>query len=251
MEETGPIADYEVTNLRLEGGAFTANVSLQFEAGFSIFQLWTFQSTDDGWVVAGSEDVSRPIPPGVPAVDMQLDEYAFIYNEAAINAADGNFAFSVSNVGEEDHEVVLLANDSGEPILDLLAEAGEDEDLPQGVEFVTFGGVFEPGATGTVVLDQPLSSGTYALVCFLPSPDGTPHAFLGMVSEFTIGSGPVDGGGGAAPGGGGTISPPNTGDAGLRSAGGDTATWLMLGIAVTLVLGGAAGFARSRATTRS
>jgi hypothetical protein len=46
-----------------------------------------------------------------------------------------------------------------------------------------------PGAKLTVALAEPLASGRYALVCFLPDTDegeeGTPHAFKGMLAEFT------------------------------------------------------------------
>ena len=30
------------------------------------------------------------------------------------------------------------------------------------------------------------AAGYYALVCFLPGPDGTPHAFDGMATAFTV-----------------------------------------------------------------
>src|SRR5690606_30512437 len=146
-------------------------------------------------------------------------------NEAAMQAADGNFAFSVSNTGEEVHEVVILGIDSDKSLLELLQSSDpESEDMPEGVSFVSFGGVFEPGAEGTVVLEQPLAAGKYGLICFIPTPAGVPHAFVGMISEFSIGSmGPVD----QTPVGGGTsgggITPPNTGDAGLFGAGSSTA----------------------------
>lgn len=246
MEETGPIADYSLSNLRIEGGAFTGLVELQFEGGFGLFELWTFQDTDDGWVIAGSEPASRPIPPGVPTVDMTLQEYAFVYNEAAIQAADGNFAFEVTNAGEEEHEIVVLGIDSDQSLQELL-EAGdpESEDLPEGLEFITFGGIFEPGETGTTVFDQPLGPGRYGLVCFIPSPEGVPHAFLGMISEFEIGGGPVDDGdddnGGSSP-----ITPPSTGNGGLLDASTDSSVLVV--VAAMLVFGGLGGlFAFRRA----
>ena len=242
MEETGPIADYSVTDLKLAGGDFTATVELTFEVGFVLYQIWTFDETDDGWVVSGAEELSRPIPPGVPAVDMTLQEYAFVYSEAAINAADGNFAFDVTNAGEEEHEIVVFAIDSDKPLLELLESADlESEEEPEGLSFAAFGGFFAPGTSGTAVFDQPFAPGKYGLACFVSSPDGIPHAFLGMVSEFT-----VSGGLAPAPGGGGGITPPNTGDAGLLDTGYGTASWLVLSLALTLVLGGTIGLVRSR-----
>lgn len=247
MEETGPIADSNVTDLRIEAGVFTGTVELQFEAGFALFQVWTFEDTDDGWVVSGAEEAIRPIPPGVPAVDMTLQEYAFVYNEAAIQAADGNFAFSVTNAGEEEHEIVLFEITTDDPlsdVVDAIAESGEDEQ-PEGVGAIEFLGFFGPGTEGTAIPSAPLAAGRYGLICFVGSPEGVPHAFLGMVSEFNVsGGGPVDGGGGAGP-----ITPPSTGDAGLLGSGTGTATWLVLGLALTLVLGGTAGLVRSRIGT--
>ena len=244
MEETGPIAGFEVSGVKVVGGGFTAIVDIQFEAGFSLYDRWTFEKTAGGLVISGSEPASRPIPPGVPAVDLSLQEYAFVYNEAAIQAADGNFAFSVKNTGEEEHEVVVLGVTSDKPLLELLEAADfESDEDPEGIEFLAFGGFFAPGSEGSAVFEQPFAPGKYALVCFLPSPDGIPHAFLGMVSEFTVsGGGPVD-----APGGG--ITPPNTGDGGLLDGGIPGMTWLLMVIATVLVLGGGAGLVASRART--
>jgi hypothetical protein len=246
MEFSGPIASAEVVKLRLEGGAFHATVDVLFEEGFSFYEEWELIEGDDGWLVNSSMPATRPIPPGVPAVDMQLDEYAFIYDEDAINAADGNFAFDVANVGEEEHEIVVVEITSDDPLLELLQTSNpESEEPPAGIEIVTFGGFFAPGQTGTTVFNEPLSPGRYGLLCFVEAPDGTPHAFLGMISEFTVGSGPV-----APPAPtvspGGPITPPNTGDAGLLGAEQSTAGWLVLGLALTLVLGGTVGVVRSR-----
>lgn len=259
MEGTGPIASAELSDLRLEGGAFTGIVDIQFEAGISLYEEWTFVETADGYVIGPTEPASRPIPPGVPAVDMTLQEYAFVYNEAAIQAADGNFAFDVTNVGEEEHEIVVLSIDSDQSLLELLqASDPESEELPAGVEFVTFGGFFPPGAEGTTLFDQPLGPGKYGLVCFVPSPEGVPHAFLGMVSEFEIsgglagGGGTSDGGaGGGSTGGGGTgggpITPPSTGSGGLLD-GATTSSSIMLAMASVLVVAGLGGlFALRRA----
>jgi hypothetical protein len=37
---------------------------------------------------------------------------------------------------------------------------------------------------GTTLVN--LEPGDYTLICFFPSPDGTPHAALGMVATFTV-----------------------------------------------------------------
>jgi hypothetical protein len=71
-----------------------------------------------------------------------------------------------------------------------LEEALQSPEEPEGVEVI--GGVFnvEPGSSYNLVYTDELTAGRYAFVCFLPDltegPDGTPHAFKGMVQEFTV-----------------------------------------------------------------
>ncbi len=243
----GPIASAELSNLRLSGGVFSGEVDFQFAAGFSEYQAIEFTQTAEGWIISNAGPASRPIPPGVPVVDITLQEYAFNYNAAAIQAADGNFAFNASNIGEEEHEIVLFEITTDAPlgdVVDAIAASGEEEQ-PEGVGAIEFLGFWGPGGGGSAMPSEPLAAGRYGLICFIPSPEGVPHAFLGMVSEFEVGSGPVDVPGGGAPG---PIKPPSTGDAGLMD-GGPTMSWLVMAIALTLVLGGAVGVVRSRSAS--
>jgi hypothetical protein len=262
LEENGKITSHELSDIFATSTSAHAIVDLQFEAGFNLYEKWEFHYQDGMWKIGAGESASRPIPEGVPAVDLDLQEYAFNYNAAAIQAADGNFAFKVQNVGAENHEVLVVKIDSDQSLLDLLQNSDpESEDLPEGVEFVQFGGEFTPGSEGTVIFQQPLDSGRYGLVCFLSSPQGVPHAFLGMISEFNVGqaapvatSTPSTGGSGTPPSsggsGGGVVTPPNTGDGGLLNHNGGSTTALMLGISAMLMLGGTAGLVKSRVSAR-
>src|SRR5690606_17404959 len=92
---------------------------------------------------------------------------------------------------------------------DLVDAVLETDELPEWAEFITIQ-FFDPGASGTVVLPETLPAGRYAFVCFLPAPDETPHAVLGMVSQFNVGAG-------------GGMTPPGTGDAGLANSDGENA----------------------------
>jgi len=228
MEELGPLSITVLDSFITSGNA---RVEVQIEAGpFSSHEEWKMYFLDGGWKIGTSEPVAPEIPEGVPVVDMFLQEYAFLYNADAIVAADGNVAFRVFNIGEQEHEVILVRNETGKSILEVLETAEESEGPPPGITDVGFGGPIDPGDETALVLDEPLSPGTYSLLCFIPSPDGVPHAFLGMVSEFTV------------PGvGGAPISPPSTGDAGLLDRGTGTTTWLLLGVALLLVTAGGAG----------
>jgi hypothetical protein len=67
-----------------------------------------------------------------------------------------------------------------------LEEAIEAVDESAVVAFKLF---IVPDQEVDVAFDAPLEPGRYALVCFFPDtddPERTPHAFKGMLAEFTI-----------------------------------------------------------------
>lgn len=52
-----------------------------------------------------------------------------------------------------------------------------------------------PAITGpntSVEVHAPLAAGHYAVICFLPGPDGKPHVAMGMIADFTVRSGASD-----------------------------------------------------------
>jgi hypothetical protein len=63
---------------------------------------------------------------------------------------------------------------------------GAGEDLPPGVEEVTFLGFAPPGASGVGYPGGPIEPGDYVFMCIVPDEEGTPHAASGMVAEFTV-----------------------------------------------------------------
>jgi hypothetical protein len=239
MADTGPITSISVSDLVIQSGNAHGIVDLQFENGFSLYEKWEFFYHDWAWRIGPSTPASRPIPAGVTPVALNLQEYAFNYDKRAVTS--GNVAFQITNNGAEHHEVVLLKLDTDKAITDVVNAflQNESDDLPAGIEFLTFGGEFAPREQSNLILSEPLAAGRYAFVCFLPSPDGVPHAALGMASDFTVGAG------------GGTIAPPNTGDAGLVARHAADYNWPLLALAVTLILGGSAGVFASRTAGRN
>jgi hypothetical protein len=161
---------------------------------------YAFELVGGTWKIAGGEIIPYPLPAGTTNVPVSLQEFAFVYDKASITS--GNVAFSVKNTGKQFHELALAKIPAGPPLQQILAS--DDEDIP-GFEFI--GAVFAaPGESTSMVFAQPLAAGRYAMVCFVPDEaTGTPHAFLGMASEFTVG----------ATSGGGAVRPPSTGDGGL------------------------------------
>jgi hypothetical protein len=169
-----------IADTDISGDTATATVTVDF--GTFVFGL---VREDDVWKGDSLSAASDELPEGAAAVDLSLVEFAFDFSSADI-PADGNFGFAVTNDGEQVHEVILQKVPED---LDL-EEAIAAEEPPAGVEDVAFKVFITPGQEVNMVLgDAPLEPGRYALICFFPDstdPEGPPHAFKGMLSEFTI-----------------------------------------------------------------
>src|SRR5690606_37697622 len=139
-----------------------------------------FELVDDDWIVTDYEvGVEAPppaeIPDGFETIPVDLDEYQFIVDTSGIAIGD-QIAFQAENIGEEEHELVFLKVPED---LDLEEALGAEEP-PEGIEDIAFTFVM-PGQTGVALAENPLEAGRYVFVCFVPSPEGVPHALLGMV----------------------------------------------------------------------
>jgi ketosteroid isomerase-like protein len=213
-----------------------ASATVDFASGLGISsEDLTFVLQGGIWIATSSQPGSGEVAEGTALVDLMLKEFAFIYDADAV--ASGDFAFKVTNNGTQEHEVLLVQLPGEISTPDLVdAIANSDENSPPPFEDFGFLGVFEPGTTRTAALAHPLDEGYYALVCFLPDTDGVPHAFKGMVSEFTVGS----------PAATGPISPPNTGDGGLLAGSATANLWVMALGVVVLVTGAVSGLRAMR-----
>ena len=143
------------------------------------------------------------------------------------------------NIGAQTHEIAVAKLNTDDTLDKFVAAVAGLEDVPEGAEFIGVAAPIEPGTSGNLVFTEPLSAGRYALVCFFPdtsSEEETPHAFLGMVSEFTVG--------------GAGITPPSTGDAGLAAGSSHVSLALLVGVATLFAVvtgAGALTVARRRA----
>jgi plastocyanin len=117
---------------------------------------------------------------GPGTVTVQAEEYAFTGVPETLAA--GEVTFELENVGEEQHEFQLVRITSDLPMADLV-ELPQKE-AQENIEPV--GGTFsKPGESGKD-FEATLEGGRYGYVCFIPTPEGTPHAALGMFGEFTV-----------------------------------------------------------------
>ena len=118
---------------------------------------------------------------GARKVDVVATEFAF----TAGPLRPGPTHFVVRNRGAERHQLSIVRLRRAGTLDDAVATDEATQD-PSG--FVRGAPVSSPivrrGRRTT--LDVNLERGTYGLVCFLASPDATPHAYKGMVLEITV-----------------------------------------------------------------
>ena len=121
----------------------------------------------------------QPEPAGPQTVAVTAVEYEFQGIPESVDA--GATTFTLENAGEEEHELVM-ALVTGDQSIDELLELPEKE-VNKVIEDV--GRAFaKPGLSDG--FNVTLEPGRYAYVCFVESPDGPPHAFLGMRGEFMV-----------------------------------------------------------------
>lgn len=117
-------------------------------------------------------------------------------NVVTVTAADFSFAapdtipaglttLKLLNHGQEVHQVVLMRMDSGKTMADLQGMMkNPDAPIPGWVAFpMGVGGITGADSANATAT---LTPGHYAMACFLPSPDGTPHVAKGMVRPIEV-----------------------------------------------------------------
>lgn len=150
------------------------------------FQNETMYFVQDGEYWKLDEEVQlAPEPEGDTAVvgvalGAPDNEYSITPNTDAVTESEV-LIFHATNGGQEAHEMIVMKLPEGADPMGLLDGSVSFDQ----VEFV--GGVFDiaPGESQDLALVN-LEPATYTLICFFPSPDGTPHAALGMVTQFTV-----------------------------------------------------------------
>jgi len=186
-QENGPMTVELVSisnQMTYADGRVSADVD--FILGEHWFQSETmfFAMDGDTWKL-DQEVVLTPEPEGDTAVvgvalGSPDNEYSITPNTPS-NTQSEVLVFHVTNAGAEAHEMIVLQLPEGADPAGLL-------DGSVSFDQVTFiGGVFglEPGDAQDLALVN-LEPGDYTLICFFPSPNGTPHAALGMVATFTV-----------------------------------------------------------------
>lgn len=118
---------------------------------------------------------------GAEVVPVTAVDYAF---ETEDSFTAGSYAFEVTNGGEAGHEAFMARLADGTTLQEVLDHEGDP--FEAGLVTEDLGGVFIPAPGDSRFINAELEAGTYAIVCFIPGPEGTPHAFLGMARELTV-----------------------------------------------------------------
>lgn len=122
---------------------------------------------------------TAPAAPNV--LTITATDYAF---DAPAQVPAGFTTIQLVSKGKEVHQAALLRLEQGKTFADFAAAIRKGG--PQPAWLVDAGGPNPPMPNGTSEAMQYLAPGTYAIVCFVPSPDGTPHIAKGMMRELTV-----------------------------------------------------------------
>jgi hypothetical protein len=132
------------------------------------------------WLIDATDPL--PVTPPADASEIQatIKEYDIRLDPRTISGS--SVMLTGKNVGKEAHEMLVVRMAPGTKTDDLLRQPGPG--LPKGI---TFAGqvTIPPGETGQLVLVD-LQPGYYAVVCLLPTKDGTPHLALGERNRFEV-----------------------------------------------------------------
>ena len=133
---------------------------------------------------AGQEETTEESPSEEAASgEIAVAATEFDFGGVEETVAAGATTFTFENVGEEMHELVLVRKKTDDPTEELLQLP--EKEVEKKIEILgrTFA---KPGETGKP-LEAELTTGNYVMVCFVTSKEEKkPHAFLGMVRDFTV-----------------------------------------------------------------
>jgi plastocyanin len=152
-----------------------------------------------GTLVACGKDDVRPSQSGevitttttaetattVPPQKATLTATEYAYAGTGLTFTPGDVSVTVTNNGKEEHQATIVRFKDGKSLADLSTVAAKDPGKLDTVIDV-FGGPNAVAPGGTVTATQTLGAGDYFFMCFIPAPDGQPHAAKGMITPFKV-----------------------------------------------------------------
>jgi len=154
------------------------------EVEAAIAQINAFEAEHCGIPRDDTEAPPQEAEPGAAAVGVTAREYEF---ELEGDVAPGLTSFVLTNEGAEAHFLGIFKLADGHSVDEAIEYEGDA--VEAGIVEEDFGesGFAAPGGNDEEFLTIDLEPGNYGMYCFLPTADGTPHAFKGMATPFTVG----------------------------------------------------------------
>lgn len=154
-----------------------------FRAASNALEVWEAancgpEQAEPRLIEAAGEEAAAP---GAAVVEVGAVDFAF---DLPDEIPAGPTALRVTNRGEDGHEAFVAAV-APEVTLEQLLEF-EGDPFASGLLTAEIGGVFLPVPGDVRVVNADLAPGDHVIVCFIPGPGGTPHAFLGMAERFRV-----------------------------------------------------------------
>ena len=157
-----------------------SKVTLLIAAGVLLFGLAACgeDSEENGGNDAGGDKESGQ---AAEAVTITATEYKF---DLPATLPAGKTTFTLVNEGKEQHFIEIIELKADAPPVAKLIKSKKPPDQ----FFVRQAGGTKPVKPGETSkpFEVDLTPGRYGYVCFIESPKGKPHAFLGMFGEFTV-----------------------------------------------------------------
>ena len=125
---------------------------------------------------------SHPVRYTGRVVTITARDYAF---EAPDSVEAGYVTLRLLSRGKELHHVQLMRLDGGHTMKELF-EVMKDPSAKPPAWVVEVGGPNAPVPGGESAAALELVPSRYALICFIPSPDGMPHVMKGMAKEIVV-----------------------------------------------------------------
>ena len=202
----------------------TVRVTIEMRAGLHVLAANAEKGQFKAVEVTAPSGAQAPEP--AADVNVTLKDFEIVMPNSL---TPGMHTFKVTNAGPSVHHLIYARLLPGKRAADLLAGGPE---APPPIDVMTVGGIEALDITQRGWVPADLQPGTYVAVCFIPDEaTGQPHAALGMLREFTVGTG-------AGPG-----NLPATGEAPVPVALPDTGArevpLLLLGAALALFVLGA------------
>lgn len=130
--------------------------------------------------VAAALGLARYRGAELPTLRIIASDYSF---EVEGLATEGPVRVELVNQGKELHHSQILRLEDGKTLADLAAYP-HDAAPPAWAVPIGGPGAVDPGLTSHSI--QELEAGTYAVICFIPSPDGVTHVAKGMATSFAV-----------------------------------------------------------------